>query len=224
MFELQQVRKEYTRDGVSINALNNLNLTIAPGEFLVIHGPSGSGKSTLLLMIGGMLTPTAGAVCYRGADLYRLPRRQRNRFRRTVTGFLFQKFYLLPYLSVYDNIRLPMLLRGNAASASERIQKLAERLGIAARLRHRPAELSVGEQQRAAMARALAAGPEIILADEPTGNLDKANRDIMADCFQEENRRGRTIVLTTHDEAMMTLGRRRILLRNGRLESGESGP
>ena len=224
MFDVQHASKHYAKAGQTITAVNGATFAIKSGEFVVLHGPSGSGKSTLLLMLGGMLTPTSGAVCYNGANLYRVSRRDRNRFRRTSLGFLFQKFYLMPYLSVYDNIRMPLLLRGAAASASTKIIDLAQRLQIAARLRHRPAELSVGEQQRVAMARALVAEPDVILADEPTGNLDKANRDIMAECFQDENRRGRTIILATHEEALLALGQRRFFLQDGELQSDEGRP
>ena len=223
MFNARDIKKHYTKSGVTIAAVDGLDLAIEPGEYFVLLGPSGSGKSTLLLMLGGMLTPSHGTVHCSGTDLYGLSRGARNRFRRNTVGFLFQKFYLLPYLTVFDNIRMPLLLQGERRAAEARVTELARRLRIDARLGHRPAELSVGEQQRVAMARTLVAEPEVVLADEPTGNLDKDNRDVIADCFAEENRRGRTIVLATHDEALLNLGHRRLLLKAGQIQREERG-
>lgn len=218
MLEVQQLKKYYTKLGETVRAIDGISLCLDPGEFAVFHGASGSGKSTLLLILGGMLSPTAGTVCFNGMDIYHLSRLKRNRYRRMSVGFLFQKFYLMPYLTVYDNIRMPLLLRGDNSCAPTRITELAEQLQIAARLKHRPAELSVGEQQRVAMARSLAAEPEIILADEPTGNLDRINRDIIAECLAEESRRGRTIVLATHEETLIKLGTREFHLDAGKLQ------
>jgi putative ABC transport system ATP-binding protein len=134
-------------------------------------------------------------------------------------GFLFQKFHLMPYLTVFDNIRMPLALRGDDRHCADRIAAIAERLKIADRLQHRPDELSVGEQQRVAMARTLATDPQLILADEPTGNLDRANGDIIGECLVEENGKGRIVVLATHDAALMELGRRKLAMESGRVVS-----
>ncbi len=215
MYDVQHLSKIYGKSGHRVLALDDLHLRIAPCEFLVLHGASGSGKTTLLLILGGMLTPSSGIVRCNGVDLYGGLGIARNRFRRSKIGFIFQQFHLMPYLSAYDNIRVPIALR--RARPRGQIHALAERLGITDRLSHRPGELSVGEQQRVAMARTLICEPDIILADEPTGNLDAANRNIIAECLAEEHRRGRTIVLASHDERLLELGSRALELTNGRV-------
>lgn len=217
MIAVDNVSKVYSKSGRSFHALDEISLRIEHGEFVVIHGSSGSGKTTLLLTLGGMLRPTTGTVLFRERDLYSLPSVKRAEYRRLHVGFMFQKFFLVPYLTACDNIRFPLVLRGNADRHAEKIQEVAARLGIAERLGHRPAELSVGEQQRVAMARAIVAEPEIILADEPTGNLDRENRDVLAAFLQDENRRGSTVVVVTHDEGLIGLGNRSIQLRSGRI-------
>jgi putative ABC transport system ATP-binding protein len=219
MIEARNVGKVYTQGDGAVAALDRVDLEIEQGDFVVVHGPSGSGKSTLLLVLGGMLRPTTGTVTFRGVDVYSLASRRRNQFRKRHVGFIFQKFFLVPYLTAFDNIRLSVVLRGNRGDHRDSIVRLAERLGIASRLAHRPAELSVGEQQRVAMARALAGGPEIILADEPTGNLDGANSAVLAEFLTEENQLGRTIVLVTHDESLLGLGNGKVQLRSGKLSS-----
>lgn len=219
MLIAENLTKRYVRRGDSVSAIDGVSFTVSPGELVVLQGPSGSGKSTLLLVLGGMLKPTSGSVRHGDLDLFALSRTRRNGFRRKCVGFLFQKFHLMPYLSVYDNIRLPLQLQGVRVGVRERVTEMAGRLGVASRLRHKPSELSVGEQQRVAAARTLVADPQIILADEPTGNLDKANGDIIARCFAEESERGRTVILATHDEALLSLGTRRLQLDAGRLET-----
>lgn len=218
MLEIQNLTKTYTRSGRTVCALDALDLRIDDGDFVVLHGPSGSGKSTLLLILGGMLRPDAGTVTYRGDDIYAYSRTRRNRYRRSSVGFVFQKFYLVPYLTVQDNIRLPLAISGDGRHGDEWIASLTERLGIADRLRHFPAELSVGEQQRVAMARMLAGNPDFILADEPTGNLDTKNTDILAECLEEEHRQGRTVILATHNESLMERGNSKIHLVAGHVQ------
>jgi ABC-type lipoprotein export system ATPase subunit len=217
VLQVEELRKHYANGPTPTRALDGVSFTASPGELLVVYGASGSGKSTLLLMAGGMLSPTSGKVSFRGADVYGMSRRRRNAFRGRSVGFLFQKFYLMPYLTVYDNVRLPLALRRERHGVRDRITRVCERLQIAERLEHRPSELSVGEQQRVAMARTLAAEPELILADEPTGNLDKANGDIIAQCLLEEKQKGRLILLATHDESLIELGDRRLHIEAGRL-------
>ncbi len=219
MLETRNVSKLYTRSGEEIRALDSASLHIEKGEFVTAYGHSGSGKSTLLLLLGGMLRPTSGNVLFHDQDLYAQSFLKRNQYRKSVVGFVFQKFYLMPYLTVYDNIRLLLSIRSIEHTDRDRIESFAERLGIAGRLQHRPAELSVGEQQRAALARTLAGEPEIILADEPTGNLDKENSAIIARCLQEEHKAGKTIILATHDEALMELGTKKIQLAAGKIVS-----
>ncbi len=217
MIEASNLTKTYANAEGPVCALEGVDFAVAEGEFAVIHGASGSGKTTLLMALGGMLRPTSGSVAFRGQDLYQLSARQRNRYRKRHVGFVFQKFFLLPYLTAFDNIRLSLSLRGYRGDPKQRIIDLASRLGMVDRLTHRPSQLSVGEQQRIAMARAIAAEPDLILADEPTGNLDRANSDAFAEFLTEENRRGRTIVLVTHDAGLLGLGNRSVQLRSGRV-------
>ena len=219
MIEARSVTKRYSNGRDRVHALEGVDFALQEGDFAVVHGPSGSGKTTLLLMLGGMLRPTAGTVAFRGQDLYSLSAPRRSRYRKHHLGFIFQKFFLLPYLTARDNIRLALVLRGYRGNHDERIAEVATRLGIAERLAHRPSQLSVGEQQRIAMARAVVAEPELILADEPTGNLDRANSDVFAEFLTEEHRRGRTIVVVTHDESLLDLGNRTVELRTGKLAS-----
>jgi len=212
MVELSSVTKTYRKGDAPVRILGGLSRTIADGEFLVVYGPSGSGKSTLLLILGGMLRPSAGTVSYKGEDIYRWSTSRRNAYRKYTVGFMFQNFLLLPYLSVFDNICIPLSLRGDHSGVDAKITAIAKRFNIEHRLLHRPTELSIGEQQRVALARALIGGPEIILADEPTGNLDAANTGIIADCLREEHRRGRTVVLVTHDPSLMDIGTSKLSL------------
>ncbi len=222
MYDIQNLSKVYRKSGKAVYALDNLTTEIAAGEFLVLHGASGSGKSTLLLILGGMLSPSSGAVRCNGLDLYAGSSAARNRFRRSSVGFIFQQFHLMPYLTARDNIRIPLALRNGPPDGD--IHTIAERLGITPRLSHRPGELSIGEQQRVAMARTLVCQPDIILADEPTGNLDAANRNIIAECLAEEHARGRTIILATHEERLMELGTRTLELDNGQLIETDAAP
>jgi len=218
MLRMREVTRAYAREGETVRALDGVSLTIDEGEFLVIQGASGSGKSTLLLALGGMLRPTAGDVLHRGTSVYSQSSAWRNRYRRSTVGFVFQRFFLIPYLTVLDNIRMPLCVRHSPRGATAKATALAEGLQISKRLGHRPSELSVGEQQRVAMARALVGDPGIILADEPTGNLDAVNAKILAERLGEENRRGRTVVLVTHDPALMDIGSRKLRLTSGKIE------
>ncbi len=176
--------------------------------------------TTLLLALVGMLRPTSGQVTFRGTDVYSLPPLARARYRRLHVGFMFQKFFLVPHLTARDNIRLALVLRGCDDHQETSIEHLATRLGIAERLDHHPAEMSVGEQQRVAMARAIAGEPELLLADEPTGNLDRENRAMLVAFLNEEQQHGRTIVVVTHDDDLIGLGNRSVELRAGKLREG----
>ncbi len=223
MLELDGATKVYRQGGRTIRAADGLTLAVRPGDFLVVHGPSGSGKSTLLLMAGGMLPPDAGAVRFRGEDVYRWGPARRNRHRREQVGFVFQRFFLIPHISVYDNIRLRYSLRGDPAGAAAGIAALARRLGLAERLGHLPGELSVGEQQRAAVARALAGAPGLVLADEPTGNLDPENAAIIIECLREEARAGRAVVMVTHNPGFIGMGTAQVRLVAGRAAQKTAG-
>jgi len=226
MIDVREVTKTYRKGGAEIRAADGLSLRAGPGDLIVIHGPSGSGKSTLLLMIGGMLPPDAGAVLSGADDIYGWSAARRNRYRKHTVGFMFQRFFLMPYLTVFDNIRIPLALQRRPGDHTEAIREVADRLRIADRLAHRPAELSVGEQQRVALARALVGDKALILLDEPTGNLDVENIEIIAECLAEEGRRGRTIVVATHDRQLLDIATASLRIERGRIApaDGQSRP
>lgn len=216
MLAVNQLTKTYTRRGTTIQAADGIDLDFPAGSFTVIYGASGSGKSSLLLMLGGMLRPSQGIVSYRDNNIYADNGFNLREYRKNTVGFVFQKFFLVPYLSVFDNIRLPLTLSGNN-QPDERIRELADRFGISGRLDHLPHELSVGEQQRAALSRALATTPRIILADEPTGNIDRENSDIVVSALQSECEKGRIIVMVTHDDSLLNAGTRKFRIADGRV-------
>ncbi len=200
MLRMQAVGKSYQHHSGSVKALERATLHIHRGDYLSIVGPSGSGKSTLLLMLGGMLSPSQGRVLINGQSMYDLPPNDRARIRREHIGFVFQTFNLVPYLSARENVQIPLYLAGAGKDEQrERAILLLERLGLKERLQHKPAELSVGQQQRVALARVLANDPAIILADEPTGNLDPETSDQIIAFLDELSLEGRTIVVVTHD-------------------------
>ncbi|MCK5528408.1 MAG: ABC transporter ATP-binding protein [Kiritimatiellae bacterium] len=186
-----------TTDGV-VTAVDNINFEIQPGEFVGVHGPSGCGKSTLLLMLGSLLKPTTGSVEINGVDLYSLNNRQRTNFRADNIGFIFQEFHLIPYLNIHANIMLPSVAKA-VQGADERATELAEKFNLSARISHVPSTLSVGEKQRVAMARALFLSPKLLLADEPTGNLDQENSHIILDHFKQFADDGGIVIMVTHD-------------------------
>ena len=217
MLEVQRVTKTYRRQGQAVRAADGLDCQVDAGDFVVVHGPSGSGKSTLLLIMGGMLPPDDGSILYEGQDIYAWSSPRRNRYRKDSVGFVFQRFFLIPYLSVLDNIRVSLALQGRGRGGEEDIAALAKRLRIEDRLGHRPAELSVGEQQRVAVARALVGGKRLILADEPTGNLDAENIEIIADCLREESGRGRIVVLVTHNLSLLGIGTKLLRIECGKI-------
>ena len=217
MIQARNVVKTYSGTNGPVHALDGVDLSIEAGDFVVIHGASGSGKTTLLQAIGGMLRPTSGTVAFQDDDIYSFSAVWRSRYRKRNVGFIFQKFFLLPYLSAFDNIRMSLELRGRRGKHKQTIVDVATRLGMADRLGNRPSQLSVGEQQRIAVARAIVGEPQLILADEPTGNLDRKNADVFASFLSDENQRGRTIVLVTHDESLLDLGNRTVQLRSGKI-------
>jgi len=215
MIELQNITKTFRKSGREIRAVDGICWRAAPGTFSVIYGKSGSGKSTLLMMLGGMMTPSQGRLSVQGRDLYALTRAGRNAFRKESVGFIFQKFLLLPYFTVYENMALPLAMK-RTGEARARILALARELDLSDRLDHYPAELSVGQQQRVALGRALVKNPEIILADEPTGNLDRENGDIVVARLLAAAADGKTVIAATHDPSLLERARHRLQIVDGR--------
>lgn len=200
MIRLEQVAKRYRHKHRDVIALAPTTLEIATGEFVAVIGPSGSGKTTLLSTLGGMLAPTSGKVWLDGKSIYDTTARERAEIRQRRIGFVFQTFNLIPYLSALENVEVPLMLSGsNSLEHRHRVSALLTRVGLEGRLDHKPNELSVGQQQRVALARTLANDPAVILADEPTGNLDPGTRQQVLDFFEELCSEGRTVVMVTHD-------------------------
>ena len=220
MVKVDDVTKLYRGPQGEVRALDGVSLHVAEGEFVAIRGASGSGKSTLLLTLGAMVRPTSGRVTVAGSDVYALSPSERARFRAENIGFVFQLFHLVPYLSVLENVLVPSLASRGAERASA--PALLERFGLTHRIRHRPAELSIGERQRVAMARALLNRPRLILADEPTGNLDPANATEVMSHLADLHRSGTTIVIVTHEEVAERYAQRTISIREGRIETRDT--
>jgi putative ABC transport system ATP-binding protein len=204
-----------------VQALDAVDLRVEAGEYVAVEGPSGSGKSTLLLLLGGMLAPSSGRVLHEGRDIYALSSTARAAWRRNTVGFLFQSFHLVPYLSARENVRVPLWLRGrSAAEQRERADALLAQVGLSDRADHKPMELSVGQRQRVALARVLANEPAIVLADEPTGNLDPDNAARVATFLEELPAQGRAVVVVTHDPEVASRATQKLELREGRLVPG----
>ncbi len=225
--ETQMLVREYRVGETHVRALDGLDLRIGRGEFLAVLGVSGSGKSTLLHLLGALDTPTSGRVRVGDQDLGALTRRQRTLYRRTVVGFVFQSYYLVPNLTAEENVALALTFQGTfGQQRRRRAAEAIERLGISHRARHRPGQLSGGEQQRVAIARAIVHQPPLLLADEPTGNLDHDTAaDVMGRLRQACRELGTTVIMVTHDREMADRVADRIIhLRDGRLVHGEGGP
>jgi putative ABC transport system ATP-binding protein len=220
MFELTQVSKTYRRRGQEVTAFSAPSLSISKGEYTAIVGPSGCGKTTLLSILGGMLSPDSGEVRFCGQSIYQLTVPQRAQLRRDRIGFVFQTFNLLPYLTAIENVQVPLFLAGHEKSEGRGIAAtLLASVGLGNRLDHKPSELSTGQQQRVAVARMLANDPEVILADEPTGNLDPESRAQILSMFDDFVRDGKTIVMVTHDTAAATRSHRQLRLIDGHIAS-----
>ena len=218
MLKMEDVCKSYQHRGQAVKALDGATLHIPSGDFVSLVGPSGSGKSTLLLMLGGMLSPSSGRVLLKDESIYDLTSDGRARLRKESIGFVFQTFNLVPYLTALENVQVPMYLAGaDEETQEETATTLLQRVGLADRVDHKPAELSVGQQQRVALARMLANDPALILADEPTGNLDPETADQIIRFFEEFNQEGRTIVMVTHDPRAAARARRTLKLADGRI-------
>ena len=216
---IRNLRKVYRTGKVSVEALRGVNLDVPSGEFLSVVGPSGSGKSTLFHIVGGLTPPTSGDVIVGGVDVANVSDAKRTELRRTAVSFVFQKFNLLPNLSARDNIRTALHIAGKKMNHFEDdLHNVLELLGIAGRLDHRPAEMSGGEQQRVAIARALATKPAILLADEPTGNLDSTNSLAVLNLLRDLNQRiGQTILMITHNTEAAAFGHRIVQMRDGQI-------
>ena len=221
MIHLQEVTKVYQTPDGPVRALGGVSLEVTAGEFVAVRGPSGCGKSTLLTIVGGLGMPTSGRVVVGGDDLVAMGPAARARFRAERIGFVFQMFHLLPYLTVLENV-VAAAIPGTGASARQRAGELLEGFQLSDRLRHRPAELSTGERQRVAMARALINRPQLILADEPTGNLDAESSRAVLQILAGFQGDGGTVLLVTHQEQAAGYAGRTLLLRDGLVESGET--
>ena len=225
VLQLEKLGKSYTLGKHAVPALSNLNLTVTAGEFVAIMGPSGSGKTTLLNMIGCIDKPTSGQILIDGVDVTDMPENQLYKIRRDKMGFIFQTFNLLPYLNARENVELPMEGRiKSKTERRERASKLLALVGLSGREEHRPQRLSAGEQQRVAIARALANDPAIILADEPTGNLDSQNKQGIIKLLANLNAmQGTTIIMVTHDGEAAHHAERMMLLRDGKIIKEKPG-
>jgi ABC-type lipoprotein export system ATPase subunit len=214
------VNKNFGEPPNEVRAVRGVSLKIEAGRFIAICGPSGSGKSTLMHVLAGIEDPTSGTVLWQDTDLFALNDDQRSKLRRKMTGFIFQKFNLLPTLSAAENVALPLLLDGVAmAAAVSRAREALERVGLGERDKHLPSQLSGGEQQRVAIARALINNPKIIFADEPTGALDTANTQRILELLHEIADAGQTILGVTHDPVVAASAHRRLDFRDGKLVS-----
>jgi putative ABC transport system ATP-binding protein len=223
ILKTQQLGKSYLRGQQHVDALKNVQLEIHAGEFMSIMGPSGSGKSTLLHLLGGLDRPTSGGVWIEGRPLHELDDNELSAFRRKKLGFIFQFFNLLPTLTAIENVALPRLLDGEAMSSIlPDAKKLLIQMGIESRHDHKPDQLSGGEMQRVAIARALVTNPALILADEPTGNLDSATgKAVLSLLAQMSKERGHTIVMVTHDINAASYGNRLLKLKDGQIDSDQ---
>jgi len=222
IIELIDVRKTYVSDGVKTDALRGVTFAVKRGEFIAVVGPSGCGKSTLLHIIGGLDRPTYGKVIIDDIDITKLSNDKLAKLRNEKIGIIFQFYNLVPYLSVFKNIELPLIVKGIPShERRRRIMRILEEVGLADKANSRPTRLSGGEQQRAAIARALINDPTILLADEPTGNLDTKNKIVVAELFKKLNEKGKTILVVTHDVDVASYARRILYIRDGKIEREE---
>ena len=224
MIEVRNLTKTLTSGSQHLEILKGIDLTVRSGEVLAVEGPSGSGKSTLLGLLAGFDSPTSGSIQIDGEEITKLDEDQLALLRGKKLGFVFQSYNLIPTLTAEENVCLPVELQGNSVRALDRARELLSAVGLQTRLSHYPVQLSGGEQQRVALARAFACNPSILLADEPTGNLDSATGGIVLELLLKLNRnQGATLVLVTHDPALSRLADRTVHLRDGRIID-ESNP
>src|SRR5438270_723224 len=218
LIKLDAIKKVFYTDEVETHALSGIHLDIRKGEYVSIAGPSGCGKSTLLSILGLLDSPTEGNYSLNGQPVANLTISERTRIRNREIGFIFQAFNLIGDLTVYENVELPLTYRGTSASErKQKVQNALERVGMAHRLRHYPSQLSGGQQQRVAVARALVGDPLILMADEPTGNLDSKNGEAVMELLRDLHRNGATICMVTHDQRYANFAERTIHLFDGRI-------
>ena len=227
MIELQQVCRHFQVGDQTVHALDHVDLTIESGEFISIMGPSGSGKSTLLNILGLLDRPTLGSYRLNGADVSKLDDGQLAQQRQEQIGFIFQSFHLIPRLNAVENVELPMVLAGRSVRARrERARQVLSSVGLESRLDHRPDQLSGGERQRVAIARSIVMQPNVLLADEPTGNLDSHSSNEVIDILHRLNHEGLSLLVVTHDPEIGNQAHRRLAMRDGRIigdrNSGQS--
>jgi len=226
LIELKGIKKVFRQGDLTVEVLKGIDLTIDRGEFVAIMGPSGSGKSTLMYIMGCLDRPTEGKYYLNGIDVFSLSDEELSKLRAQFIGFVFQSFYLIPYLSVLDNVLVPVdylpkeerKKRFREKNPEERARELLKRLGMEERIKFKPAELSGGQKQRVAIARALINSPEVILADEPTGQLDSASGKAVMETFKELHREGKTVIVVTHDPAVASYADRVIKIKDGKIE------
>jgi len=218
MIKLEKVEKIYQRGSEKVRAIKGIDLEIKKGEFLSIVGPSGSGKTTLLHILGCLDVPTSGIVKIDDIDVETMSESELVRIRREKIGYIFQQFYLIPGLTVYENVRLPLIF-SKKQRTKEEVEKLIELVGLTHRINHKPNQLSGGEMQRTAIARALVNDPEFILADEPTGNLDTENSEKIFDILKSLHNEGISIILVTHNPDLAQRSKRVIKLKDGKIDA-----
>ena len=219
MLEVSNLTRSFRGPEGTVRALDGVSFGVAQGEFVAVHGPSGCGKTTLLLVCGGLLQPGSGDVSVDGENPYQLPPESRSRFRAEKVGFVFQQFHLVPYLTVLDNVATPSLAMPQP-DAPARARELIRRFNLEDRIRHTPAALSTGERQRTALARALLNRPKLLLADEPTGNLDVENAENVLQYFADFAREGGSVLLVTHDARAASYAHRALHMKSGTLSAG----
>jgi putative ABC transport system ATP-binding protein len=218
VIRMERIRKVYETGKVKVEALKEIDLVVGRGEFVAIVGPSGSGKSTLMNLVGCLDTPSGGTYRLRGQEVAGMDRGALAAIRNRRVGFVFQNFNLLPQITAYENVEMPMLF-GNVPKKErrERVRALLDRVGLGERMEHRPTELSGGQMQRVAIARALAMEPDIVLADEPTGNLDSTSGGDIMSLFEDLWKQGRTVLVITHDQALAKRAGRVVEIHDGRI-------
>ena len=220
MVTLKNVGKSYAENGNMTGILSHVNFELDQGDFAAVQGPSGCGKSTLMLMVGGLLKPTEGTVVMDSNDIYSMNERKQTLFRAEKIGFIFQEFYLVPYLTVMENILAAAMPLKKRLHPEIRAWELVNRFNINHRANHLPEKLSTGEKQRTALCRALINGPKLLLADEPTGNLDAENAGKLCDYFDAYVKEGGTVLMVTHDAAIAARAARRLTIENGTIVDG----